>query len=85
MLDGQGVSDVERLRVDGLSIAEIAQTTGIPRSTVGDWLRGVPAGPHLYAFECEWCGDLATSRYARQRFCCKEHNIAAQNAKRPRA
>jgi hypothetical protein len=60
------------LREDGLSITQIAVRTGLPRSTVGDLLRGSEM-----LRSCELCGSSFWTGSAKQRFCCRQHQAKA--------
>jgi hypothetical protein len=62
------------LREDGLSITQIAVRTGLPRSTVGDLLRGSEM-----LRSCELCGSGFWTGNANRRFCCHQHRVKAAN------
>lgn len=56
-----------RLRREGLTVTQISDRLSVPRSTVGDWTRGIE-GQRF----CLLCGDpVLGRRYAA--FCCEQH------------
>jgi hypothetical protein len=59
------------LRANGLSIRQIAERLGVPKGTVGGWLRG--RGEWYEVRECELCGERYIPATGRQRFCTREH------------
>ena len=64
-------ANAHKLRAEGLSIAEVADRLQVPRSTVGEWLRGV--GERCVIGECALCGERFVTSTARRRFCCSYH------------
>ena len=59
------------LRANGLTIVRIAERLGVPRATVGGWLRG--CGEWYEVRECELCGERFIAASGRQRFCTRKH------------
>jgi hypothetical protein len=59
------------LRREGASIRVIAGTLGVPRSTVGDWLRDSAVEPQ-YVKTC-WCGERFLSHRSHAMSCSKPH------------
>ena len=59
--------EVRALRERGVSITMIAALTGVPRSTVGDLVRG--EGETVYEIRCERCGKEAVAFSGKRRFC----------------
>lgn len=59
-----------RLRREGLSIHAIAERLGVPRSTVGDWLRGTGGTMHIRT--C-WCGERFVARNTNGVYCSPAH------------
>jgi transcriptional regulator with XRE-family HTH domain len=43
-------------RTRGWSLTQIAAETGLPRSTIGEWLRGVGPRGGAYSYVCAECG-----------------------------
>jgi hypothetical protein len=74
---GSGLRDVALvLRLDhDLSIRTISQRLGVPRSTVGGWLRDV--GETREWRECRLCGEHFTFVSSKKRFC--DHRCAAKH------
>src|SRR5687768_13374971 len=64
-------ANANRLRAEGLSIAEIAARLGVPRGTVGGWLRG--KGERWLIRECALCGERFVTHTALQRYCAPAH------------
>lgn len=82
-----GYTDVKRrearvLRAQGDSVTVIARTLGVPRSTVGDWVRGMAEQAAMIRY-CAWCGDAFLSQRCDRRFCCDNHRDAARVRKSP--
>lgn len=75
------------LRQHGQTIREVAEQLHLPRSTVGDWLRGVPLlRREGFLGECAWCGDLFFTTDRRRMYCSRQHTVAAAHrAERDRA
>jgi hypothetical protein len=59
------------LRANGLSIREVAERLGVPKGTVGGWLRG--RGEWYAIRECELCGERFIAASSQQRFCTSAH------------
>ncbi len=64
-------ANAHALRANGLTIAEIADRLGVPRATVGGWLRG--RGEWYEVRECALCGERFIAVSGRQRFCTRQH------------
>jgi hypothetical protein len=64
-------ANAHKLRANGLSIRQIAARLGVPKGTVGDWLRG--RGEWYEVRECELCGERFIPATGRQRFCTPQH------------
>jgi Homeodomain-like domain len=64
-------ANAHKLRADGLSIRQIADRLGVPKGTVGGWLRG--RGEWYEVRECELCGERFIAASGRQRFCTRQH------------
>jgi hypothetical protein len=64
-------ANAHALGADGMSIRQIAQRLGYPRSTVGDWLRG--DGEWFEIRTCALCGERFVPITGRQVFCTAEH------------
>jgi hypothetical protein len=65
------------LRANGLSIRQIADRLGVPKGTVGEWLRG--RGEWYEVRECALCGERFIAAAGKQRFCTPQH--AAKHAR----
>ena len=61
-----------RLRREGLSISLVAREMGIPRATVGKWLRG--EGETRILKVC-WCGERFYAASDKARSCSHAHSI----------
>jgi Homeodomain-like domain len=61
------------LRASGLSIRQIADRLGVPKGTVGDWVRG--RGEWYEVRGCELCGERFIPAGGRQRFCSRQHAV----------
>jgi hypothetical protein len=59
------------LRANGLTIKQIAEHLGVPKATVGGWLRG--RGEWYEVRECALCGESFIAAHGRQRFCIPQH------------
>ena len=59
------------LRANGLSIRQIADRLGVPKGTVGGWLRG--RGEWYEIRTCELCGERFIAAVGLQRFCTPQH------------
>jgi Homeodomain-like domain len=64
-------ANAHALRANGLSIRQIADRLGVPKGTVGGWLRG--RGEWYEVRECELCGERFIPASGRQRFCTPYH------------
>ena len=64
-------ANANALRANGLTIARIADRLGVPRATVGGWLRG--RGEWYEVRECALCGERFIAASGRQRFCTRKH------------
>jgi transcriptional regulator with XRE-family HTH domain len=64
------INTARALRREGKSIRTIAAELGVPRATVGDWLRGF--GEPMYVKTC-WCGQTFVSRLADAKSCSRAH------------
>jgi transcriptional regulator with XRE-family HTH domain len=60
------------LRSQGNSVRVIATKLGVPRATVGDWLRGTAARP-TYSRVCFICGATFTAARSHAK-ACPHHN-----------
>lgn len=70
-----------RLRDENFSITEIAEQLGIPRSTIGDWLKG--EGEFFRDAECVDCGAhilIVSSRKFYCEACSHERDLARVRA-----
>jgi hypothetical protein len=61
------IDEARWLRARGLSVRLIAQATGLPRSTVGELLKG--EGETLLELRCEGCGGDFVAFRSDKRFC----------------
>jgi Homeodomain-like domain len=59
------------LRAHGLTITQISDRLGVPRSTVGGWLLG--EGEWFDVRDCQLCGERFIPASPRQVFCCRQH------------
>ena len=59
------------LRANGLTIAQVAERLGVPKASVGGWLRG--RGEWYEVRECALCGKPFIAASGRQRFCTRQH------------
>lgn len=59
------------LRSNGEPIWGIADKLGIPRSTVGGWLKGIGATEHF--LKCLLCGERFAANRSHKKFCCTAH------------
>jgi hypothetical protein len=59
------------LRANGLSISKVAEQLGVPRGTVGEWLRG--RGEWYEIRECRLCGERFIAASGIHRFCSSAH------------
>jgi hypothetical protein len=59
------------LRQEGASIRVIAGTLGVPKSTVGNWLRDSAAEPQ-YVKTC-WCGTPFLAHRSHAMSCSESH------------
>lgn len=59
------------LHANGLSIRQIADRLGVPKGTVGGWLRG--RGEWYEVRVCELCGERFIPASGCQRFCTRWH------------
>jgi hypothetical protein len=64
-------ANAHALRANGLTIAQIAARIGVPKATVGGWLRG--RGEWYEVRECALCGERFIPASGRQRFCTRQH------------
>jgi transcriptional regulator with XRE-family HTH domain len=64
------INTARALRREGKSIRAIAAELGVPRATVGDWLRDF--GEPMYVKTC-WCGQVFVARLADAKNCSKAH------------
>lgn len=71
MHPAHAIDEVRKLAGDGLSVAEVVAVTGVPRSTVRDWLDGTSRGKQVKdERHCGRCGEkhdtsiIATAAYA---------------------
>jgi hypothetical protein len=62
---------VLRLRREGESVRTIAKQLGVPKSTVGDWIRG--QGEPRFLNTC-WCGERFYSTRWDALSCSPEHS-----------
>lgn len=70
------IEEAFRLRAQNLSLMMIANQTGIPHSTIGDYLKG--QGECFYEIRCEWCGREAVKFSHTARFCSQSCKDAAR-------
>jgi hypothetical protein len=64
-------ANANALRANGLSISQVADKLGVPRGTIGDWLRG--RGEWYEVRDCELCGERFIAGHGAQRFCSSAH------------
>jgi hypothetical protein len=65
--DPAKLRQARELRAENVSLRVIAALTGIPRSTVGEHLRGV--GETVAEIHCEWCGAETIAFSAKRQYC----------------
>jgi hypothetical protein len=76
---------IHELRDRGLSIRTIAALTGLPKSTVGERLRGY--GEYVAEIRCERCGRETIDFTGHKRFCshgCRSAQWADDHPERVR-
>jgi hypothetical protein len=61
---------------------EVAERLGVPRGTVGGWLRGW--GERCLVRECALCGERFVTDTALRRFCCRAHQAKHRRLYGPR-
>jgi IS30 family transposase len=66
---------------EGLSARAIAARLGVPRATVGDWIKGIGETRHDY--QCGRCGQHTYRLRSHARYCCDKGRRT--QASRPRA
>lgn len=69
-------------RREGATVRAIAAEIGVPRATVGDWVRGIEGE---YVFRCGLCGESFVAPFVpgkRLRYCTRVHAVKAANMRR---
>lgn len=61
------------LRHQGDSVRVIADTLGVPRATVGGWVRGIAVETAMVRY-CQHCGGAFLASRSDQKWCCKAHS-----------